>query len=61
MIDRWQTLVRQLQAQKDFAARIESLGGQIAKPNTPEEFAAFVVNDMARWAKIIKAANIRLE
>ncbi len=61
VINRWQTLVRQLQAQKDFAARIESLGGQIAKPNTPEEFAAFVVNDMARWAKIIKAANIRLE
>ncbi len=61
VIDRWQTLVRQLQSQKDFAVRIESLGGQIAKPNTPEEFAAFVVNDIARWSKIIKAANIRIQ
>ena len=61
VIDRWSALVRQLLSQRDFAERIEALGGQIAKPNTPEEFATFVMRDTERWAIIIKAANIRLE
>jgi tripartite-type tricarboxylate transporter receptor subunit TctC len=61
IVERWQTLVGKLQQQKDFADRIEVLGGQIVKPNSPDEFAAFVVNDIARWGKIIKAANIRIE
>jgi len=61
VIERWSALVRQLQSQHEFAERIEALGGQIAKANTPEEFAAFVERDTRRWAKIIKAANIRIE
>ena len=61
IVERWQTLVAKLQQQKDFADRIEMLGGQIVKPNTPDEFAAFVAGDIARWGKIIKAGNIRIE
>jgi tripartite-type tricarboxylate transporter receptor subunit TctC len=61
VIDRWSALVRQLQSQRDFAERIEALGGQIAQPNTPEEFATFVTLDTGRWAAIIKAANIRID
>lgn len=61
VVERWSSLTRQLLSQRDFAERIEALGGQLAKPNTPEEFAAFVQSDMGRWAKIIKAANIRVD
>jgi len=48
-------------AQPDFADRIISLGGQLAKPNTPEEFAAYIEREIERWGKIIRAANIRLD
>jgi tripartite-type tricarboxylate transporter receptor subunit TctC len=29
--------------------------------NTPAEFAAFIRNDTAKWAKVVKAANLKLE
>lgn len=61
VVDRWSALIRQLQSQRNFAQRIEALGGQIAKVNTPEEFARFVESDTGRWAAIVKAANIRIE
>ena len=31
-----------------------------SRPNTPEEFKAFVSEQMEKWAKIVKEANIRL-
>ena len=60
-IERWSTALRGLLAQAEFAERIVTLGGQLAKPNTPEEFAAFIVRDMERWAKIIAHAKVRVE
>ena len=32
-----------------------------SRPNTPEEFRAFVTDQMARWGKVVKDANIRLD
>ena len=61
VIDRWSTALRGLLAQPEFSERIVTLGGQLAKPNTPEEFAAFVERDVGRWAKIIAQAKVRLE
>lgn len=61
IIERWSVLSRRLSGQRDFAERIEALGGQLAKANTAEEFAVFIERDSGRWAKIIKAANIRIE
>jgi tripartite-type tricarboxylate transporter receptor subunit TctC len=29
--------------------------------NTPEEFAQFVSTDIARWAKVIKIANVKAD
>jgi tripartite-type tricarboxylate transporter receptor subunit TctC len=29
--------------------------------NTPDEFAAQVKADLARWEKVVKAANVRVE
>jgi tripartite-type tricarboxylate transporter receptor subunit TctC len=31
-----------------------------SRPNTPEEFRAFVADQMARWGKVVKEANIKL-
>ncbi len=41
----------------DVAKRLEDLGPEPAG-NTPEEFAAFQKAEIAKWAKLIKAANI---
>lgn len=41
----------------------ERLQGQGADPvgNTPEQYTAFMVNEIAKWAKVIKAAGIKGE
>jgi tripartite-type tricarboxylate transporter receptor subunit TctC len=35
--------------------------GAVAQATTPEEFAAFVKADYAKWAKVVKQANIRID
>jgi tripartite-type tricarboxylate transporter receptor subunit TctC len=35
--------------------------GGIASGNSPEEFAAFIRSETAKWAKVAKAAKVRLE
>jgi tripartite-type tricarboxylate transporter receptor subunit TctC len=61
VIERWSAALRGLLAQTDFAERIITLGGQLAKPNTPEEFIVFIDREIERWGKIVRAANVRLE
>jgi len=41
-------------------ARLEGLGLEIVG-STPEQFEAFVRGEMAKWAKVIKAGNIKVE
>ncbi len=61
VIERWSAALRALQAQSEFAERIIGLGGQLAKPNTPAEFTAYIEKEIDRWGKIIRAANVRLD
>ena len=35
--------------------------GAIPVPTTPEDFSIFIKSEMAKWAKVVKAANIRIE
>ena len=44
----------------DVKQRMAS-AGMDAAPSTPEEMAEIVRRDQAKWAKVIKAANIKLE
>lgn len=44
----------------DIRARLLKLGAE-AVGNTPEEFAALIVNDHVKWAKVIKAAGMKKE
>ncbi len=44
----------------DMAQKILQQGG-IASGNSPEEFAAFIKSETDKWAKVAKAAKVRLE
>jgi tripartite-type tricarboxylate transporter receptor subunit TctC len=33
---------------------------RLTRPNTSEEFRAFVQDQMERWGKVVKEANIKL-
>ncbi|MDQ6628359.1 MAG: tripartite tricarboxylate transporter substrate binding protein [Pseudomonadota bacterium] len=44
----------------DMKKRIEEFGMQIVA-STPEQFDAFIVSEMHRWARVVKDAKIELE
>jgi tripartite-type tricarboxylate transporter receptor subunit TctC len=54
-----EVLARMLKA-PESRERLLRLGG-IPSGNTPEEFAAFVKAEMEKWAKVAKAAKIRID
>ena len=35
--------------------------GALPWPTTPDEFAAFIKSEIAKWAKVVQAANIRID
>ena len=51
--------VRALHA-PEVRARLEGFGLEIVG-NTPEEFTVQVREDLARWAKVVEAARIKLD
>ena len=42
-------------------ARFADLGAMMMMPNTPAEFATFIADDAAKWAKVISASGIKPE
>ncbi len=61
VIDRLQDGMRQAMADKELRDKLEAQGvelaGTPAKPVTPEEFAALLKQDIAKWAQIVKASG----
>lgn len=45
----------------DIAARLDSMGTDETTNATPEEFAALVKTDIAKYAKVIKAAGLHID
>lgn len=43
-----------------FKARLAAMGASTL-PGSPEEFAALIASDTRKWAKVVKAANIKAE
>jgi tripartite-type tricarboxylate transporter receptor subunit TctC len=59
IVARLNSALNQAIADPAISARLTSLS-VTSRPNTPEEFGAFVRAEMDRWGPIIRAANIRL-
>ncbi len=53
--------VNRAQDLPDVKERMDELGADDARTATPEAFAAMVKSELARYAKVIKAAGIRIE
>jgi tripartite-type tricarboxylate transporter receptor subunit TctC len=49
-----------LLALPDTKERLATLGAE-AVGNSPEEFRAFIRNEIAKWAKVVKAAGLKVE
>lgn len=45
----------------EIIRKVADLGGELAPPNTAAEYAKFVQSETARWAKVIRDANIKVE
>lgn len=48
-------------AAPEVVAKLESMGIDAAKANTPAEFGTFMKDDVARWKGVVKAANIAVD
>ncbi len=42
-------------------ARLGDLGAQVVPPNTPAEVAKFIAADTAKWVRVVKFANIKVD
>ncbi len=52
--------IKRIAAEPAFAQSLRKLGA-VATSNTPEEFAAFIDADYAKWQRVVKAAGIKVE
>jgi tripartite-type tricarboxylate transporter receptor subunit TctC len=53
--------VNRAQDSPDVKTRMDQLGSDDARTATPEIFAAMVKSELARYAKVIKSAGIKIE
>ncbi len=59
VITRLNTEIVRALREADMQNRFTGLGARLAG-NTPEEFAAYIRSERAKWSKIVRDANIRL-
>ena len=60
IIDRLNAEIHKVLATADMKKRFAEFGAEQA-PTTPDAFTLMVKNEIAKWAKVIKAANIKAE
>ena len=61
VIERLHAEITKAVMQPDVRERFAGAGLEARSSKSPLEFGAFVANDVARWADVIKRANIRME
>jgi len=61
VIDRLHAEITKAVMQPDVRERFAGAGLETRSSKSPREFGAFVANDVARWADVIKRANIKME
>ncbi len=59
IVERLNREVAAIIAQPDIKAKLEGLG-LVHNPNTPAQFAEFGRNEIAKWTKVVKDGNIKL-
>ena len=60
VVDKLQMEVARIVREPDVRERIAALGGEPVG-NRPEEFAAIVKGDVAKWKKVVKDANVHVD
>jgi tripartite-type tricarboxylate transporter receptor subunit TctC len=60
IIERLNRVINAGLADPHLAARLAELGA-VPLPFTPAEFGAYMVKEAEKWAKVVRAANIRIE
>ena len=60
VIDKLNKEINAVLAQANFTARLADLGAD-ALPGSPADFAKLIAEDTEKWAKVVRAANIKPE
>ncbi len=60
VVDKLNAEINAIMKTPEFVEKIESQGGTIYG-GTPDAFASYIRSDVAKWDKLIKAANIKLD
>ena len=60
IIDRLSEETRRILGMPDVREKLLSLGAQPAG-STPEEFARFIDNEIAKWGRVIRSANVTIQ
>jgi tripartite-type tricarboxylate transporter receptor subunit TctC len=60
IVKRWNAEVNRIMQSPDIQARLPAEGARFV-PNTPEQFAAFVKGEIAKWAPVVKASGARVD
>ena len=61
IVDRLHREVTKALKMPDVIERLATQGGNELVGNTPEEFARVIKNDLAKYAKLVKEAAIKIE
>lgn len=56
-----QDATRKALASKDLRDKLDQQGVEIAPPTTPEQFSALLQDDLAKWARIVKASGAAVD
>jgi tripartite-type tricarboxylate transporter receptor subunit TctC len=56
-----QDATRKALAAKDLRDKLDQQGVEIAAPTSPEQFAALLQDDLAKWARIVKASGAAVD
>jgi tripartite-type tricarboxylate transporter receptor subunit TctC len=60
IVRRWNAEVMRIMQSPDIQARLPNEGARFS-PNTPEQFAAFVKSEIAKWAPVVRASGARVD
>jgi len=60
IVERLNRVINAGLADPRLSARLAELGA-VPQPFTPAEFGAYMAAEAEKWAKIVRAANVRIE